>query len=174
MEELATTVQSLDGRPIKQVQEMICDVDLEGNGTMDFEEFLIVMGRKQKVINNISGTCMIHKWRANYYYYLKYIKKKRISGCFYMEMLVVFYETIGLMYIHVCNSCRKMLLRNYKKLSKFSTGTRTDIFRLMRWRSLLVPPNLIFCLDLYSLMQLHNYYLPVNISSNSLSYYMSF
>ncbi|KAB5557490.1 hypothetical protein DKX38_008399 [Salix brachista] len=50
MEELATTVQSLDGRrPTKEVQEMICDVvDLEGNGTMDFEEFLIVMGRKQK------------------------------------------------------------------------------------------------------------------------------
>ncbi|KAF9682936.1 hypothetical protein SADUNF_Sadunf05G0160100 [Salix dunnii] len=48
MEELATTVQSLDGRPAKEVQAMICDVDLEGNGTMDFEEFLIVMGRKQK------------------------------------------------------------------------------------------------------------------------------
>uniref|UniRef100_A0A6N2LEX7 EF-hand domain-containing protein n=2 Tax=Salix TaxID=40685 RepID=A0A6N2LEX7_SALVM len=48
MEELATTVQSLDGRPTKEVQEMIRDVDLEGNGTMDFEEFLIVMGRKQK------------------------------------------------------------------------------------------------------------------------------
>ena len=59
MEELAATVQSLDGRPTKEVQEMICDVDREGNGTMDFEEFLTVMGRKQKVINSISGTCMI-------------------------------------------------------------------------------------------------------------------
>lgn len=54
MEELATIVQSLDRRPTKEeIQDMICDVDLDGNGTLDFEEFLNIMGRKQKVIKNI-------------------------------------------------------------------------------------------------------------------------
>uniref|UniRef100_A0A6N2LFC9 EF-hand domain-containing protein n=1 Tax=Salix viminalis TaxID=40686 RepID=A0A6N2LFC9_SALVM len=42
------TAQVVGWTPTKEVQEMIRDVDLEGNGTMDFEEFLIVMGRKQK------------------------------------------------------------------------------------------------------------------------------
>nr|TKS03474.1 hypothetical protein D5086_0000154710 [Populus alba] len=49
MEELATIVQSLDRRPTKEeIQDMICDVDLDGNETLDFEEFLNIMGRKQK------------------------------------------------------------------------------------------------------------------------------
>jgi Ca2+-binding EF-hand superfamily protein len=32
---------------------MICEVYIDGNGTLDFEEFLNVMGRKQKVNNNM-------------------------------------------------------------------------------------------------------------------------
>jgi len=61
MEELATIVQSLDRRPTKEeIQDMICDVDLDGNGTLDFEEFLNIMGRKQKVIKNIKIILLVH------------------------------------------------------------------------------------------------------------------
>ncbi|KAJ6938679.1 hypothetical protein NC651_005193 [Populus alba x Populus x berolinensis] len=49
LEELATIVQSLDRRPtIEEIRDMICEVDIDGNRTLDFEEFLNVMGRKQK------------------------------------------------------------------------------------------------------------------------------
>ncbi|KAJ6337037.1 hypothetical protein OIU76_006828 [Salix suchowensis] len=47
--ELATMVQSWDRRPTKEeIGDMICEADTDGNGTLDFEEFLNVMGRKQK------------------------------------------------------------------------------------------------------------------------------
>ncbi|KAG6785868.1 hypothetical protein POTOM_007455 [Populus tomentosa] len=50
LEELATIVQSLDRRPtIEEIRDMICEVDIDGNGTLNFEEFLNVMGRKQKI-----------------------------------------------------------------------------------------------------------------------------
>lgn len=43
-------VQSWDRRPTKEeIRDMICEADTDGNGTLDFEEFLNVMGRKQKV-----------------------------------------------------------------------------------------------------------------------------
>jgi len=54
LEEMATIVQSLDRRPtIEEIRDMICEVYIDGNGTLDFEEFLNVMGRKQKVNNNM-------------------------------------------------------------------------------------------------------------------------
>jgi Ca2+-binding EF-hand superfamily protein len=54
LEEMATIVQSLDRRPtIEEIRDMICEVYIDGNGTLHFEEFLNVMGRKQKVNNNM-------------------------------------------------------------------------------------------------------------------------
>lgn len=50
MEELAGVLQSLDGHPTKnEVRDMISEVDVDGNGTIDFDEFLNVMARKMKV-----------------------------------------------------------------------------------------------------------------------------
>ncbi|KAF5930444.1 hypothetical protein HYC85_031317 [Camellia sinensis] len=49
MEELAMVIQSLNEHPTKEeVQDMINEVDTDGNGTIDFDEFLNVMGRKLK------------------------------------------------------------------------------------------------------------------------------
>ena len=50
VEELAAVIQSLDGHPTKnEVRDMICEVDVDANGTIDFDEFLNVMARKVKV-----------------------------------------------------------------------------------------------------------------------------
>ncbi|KAL9435973.1 hypothetical protein AB3S75_022105 [Citrus x aurantiifolia] len=50
MKDLATVIQSVqDGHPRKEeVQEMISEVDFDGNGSSDFLEFLNIMGRKMK------------------------------------------------------------------------------------------------------------------------------
>ncbi|EXB26550.1 Calmodulin-like protein 11 [Morus notabilis] len=51
MEELISIIQSLDERPKREeIQEMINDVDCDcdGNGTIDFDEFLNIMARKMK------------------------------------------------------------------------------------------------------------------------------
>lgn len=49
-EELATVIQSLDEHPTKEeIQDMIGEVDSDGNGTIDFAEFLNIMSRKMKV-----------------------------------------------------------------------------------------------------------------------------
>lgn len=51
MEELATVIHSLNEHPTKEeVQEMISEVDTDGSGTIDFEDFLGIMARKMKVI----------------------------------------------------------------------------------------------------------------------------
>lgn len=43
-------MQSLDGNPtIEEIREMISEVDIDGNGSIDFEEFLTIMNRKMKV-----------------------------------------------------------------------------------------------------------------------------
>ncbi|KAG2693751.1 hypothetical protein I3760_08G110600 [Carya illinoinensis] len=50
MEELATIIQSLNENPTKEeVRDMIGEVDADGNGTIDFEEFLNIMARKMKL-----------------------------------------------------------------------------------------------------------------------------
>lgn len=64
MDELASVIQSLDERPTKEeVQDMISEVGADGNGKIDFEEFLNIMARKMQVhiyIYNIYDHHHIH------------------------------------------------------------------------------------------------------------------
>ncbi|XP_010274270.1 PREDICTED: calmodulin-like protein 11 isoform X2 [Nelumbo nucifera] len=49
IEELATVIRSLDQNPTEEeLQEMISEVDVDGNGTIEFGEFLGLMARKMK------------------------------------------------------------------------------------------------------------------------------
>lgn len=51
LEELAHMIQSLGENPTKEeVQEMISEVDDDGDGTIDFDEFLNIMTRKMEVL----------------------------------------------------------------------------------------------------------------------------
>ena len=51
MEELATVIQSLDGNPRQEeVEDMLSELNADGNGSVDFADFLNVMSRKNKVI----------------------------------------------------------------------------------------------------------------------------
>jgi hypothetical protein len=53
VEELATVIRSLDQNPTEEeLQDMISEVDADGNGTIEFDEFLNLMARKIKVIIN--------------------------------------------------------------------------------------------------------------------------
>jgi hypothetical protein len=53
MEELATVIQSLNENPTKEeVGDMIGEVDADGNGTIDFEDFMNIMARKMKVTSS--------------------------------------------------------------------------------------------------------------------------
>lgn len=48
--ELGTVMRSLGQNPTEaELQEMIHEVDADGNGTIDFPEFLNLMARKMKV-----------------------------------------------------------------------------------------------------------------------------
>lgn len=50
MEELGTAIRSLDEHPTSEaLQIMINEVDKDGNGTIEFGEFLKLMARKMKV-----------------------------------------------------------------------------------------------------------------------------
>ena len=47
--ELGTVMRSLGQNPTEaELQDMINDVDVDGNGTIDFPEFLTIMARKMK------------------------------------------------------------------------------------------------------------------------------
>ncbi|PON54423.1 Parvalbumin [Parasponia andersonii] len=49
MEELTGIILSLDEHPSKdEIGDMINEVDFDGNGTIDFDEFLNIMTRKMK------------------------------------------------------------------------------------------------------------------------------
>ncbi|KAL6971691.1 myosin I light chain Cam2 [Sarracenia purpurea var. burkii] len=49
IEELATVIRSLDQNPSeKELQDMISEVDADGNGTIEFPEFLTLMANKMK------------------------------------------------------------------------------------------------------------------------------
>lgn len=48
--ELGTVMRSLGQNPTEaELQDMISEVDADGNGTIDFPEFLNLMARKMKV-----------------------------------------------------------------------------------------------------------------------------
>lgn len=50
MEELATAIQSLEEHPtLEEVEDMIREVDAEGDGSIDFADFLNILARKMKV-----------------------------------------------------------------------------------------------------------------------------
>ncbi|XP_038902291.1 calmodulin-like protein 11 [Benincasa hispida] len=49
IEELATVIRSLDQNPTEEeLQDMIKEVDVDGNGTIEFTEFLNLMAKKIK------------------------------------------------------------------------------------------------------------------------------
>ncbi|KAK9087046.1 hypothetical protein Syun_029440 [Stephania yunnanensis] len=49
VEELATVIRSLDQNPTEQeLYDMISEVDVDGNGTIEFGEFLNLMAKKMK------------------------------------------------------------------------------------------------------------------------------
>ncbi|XP_061339004.1 calmodulin-2/4-like isoform X1 [Gastrolobium bilobum] len=49
VEELATVIRSLDQNPTEEeLQDMISEVDADGNGTIEFDEFLNLMAKKMK------------------------------------------------------------------------------------------------------------------------------
>lgn len=53
IEELATVIRSLGQTPTEEeLLDMIKEVDADGNGTIEFGEFLNLMARKMKVIIN--------------------------------------------------------------------------------------------------------------------------
>jgi calcium-binding protein CML len=62
VEELATVIRSLDQNPTEEeLQDMINEVDADGNGTIEFVEFLNLMAKKMKVINLfIQKHCIIN------------------------------------------------------------------------------------------------------------------
>lgn len=50
IDELATVIRSLDQNPTEEeLQDMISEVDSDGNGTIEFAEFLTLMAKKTKV-----------------------------------------------------------------------------------------------------------------------------
>ncbi len=50
LEELAIAIKSLDQNPSEEeLQSMMNEVDVDGNGTIEFGEFLNLMARKMKV-----------------------------------------------------------------------------------------------------------------------------
>lgn len=53
IEELATVIRSLGQTPTEEeLHDMIEEVDADGNGTIEFGEFLNLMARKMKVLNS--------------------------------------------------------------------------------------------------------------------------
>uniref|UniRef100_A0A0D9Y176 EF-hand domain-containing protein n=1 Tax=Leersia perrieri TaxID=77586 RepID=A0A0D9Y176_9ORYZ len=56
LEELDTVVRSLGQNPTREeLAEMIRDVDADGNGTIEFAEFLALMARKKKASSSSSS-----------------------------------------------------------------------------------------------------------------------
>ena len=52
-QELATVMRSLGQNPTEaELQDMINEVDVDGNGTIEFDEFLAMMSKKVKVNGN--------------------------------------------------------------------------------------------------------------------------
>ena len=71
IEELGTVIRSLDQNPTEEeLHDMINEVDIDGNGTIEFAEFLNLMANKMKVnlthsyINNFSS------FHFGFYYFI--------------------------------------------------------------------------------------------------------
>lgn len=75
MEELATVIRSLDQNPTEEeLQDMISEVDADGNGTIEFDEFLNLMARKIKVIH----------------YFLSILYDLRFKSFIYLSLLIYY------------------------------------------------------------------------------------
>lgn len=58
MEELSTMIRSLDQNPTEnELQEMMGEVDADGNGTIDFTEFLTLITNKFNEVINLWNNC---------------------------------------------------------------------------------------------------------------------
>lgn len=79
VEELATVIRSLDQNPTEEeLQDMISEVDADGNGTIEFDEFLNLMARKMKVIKLFSLHFSIH-YRFDTHFIIILFKNQRLS-----------------------------------------------------------------------------------------------
>lgn len=59
VDELATVIRSLDQNPTEEeLQDMISEIDTDGNGTIEFAEFLNLMANKMKVF--------VYAWLFNF------------------------------------------------------------------------------------------------------------
>lgn len=66
IEELASVIQSLHENPTREeMQEMMNEVDPDGDGTIDFEDFLNIMAKKLKVYLTISTRQSIDVMKLN-------------------------------------------------------------------------------------------------------------
>jgi hypothetical protein len=58
--ELGTVMRSLGQNPTEaELQDMINEVDADGNGTIDFPEFLTLMARKVPVLMSLVFVCLL-------------------------------------------------------------------------------------------------------------------
>ena len=56
LQELATVMRSLGQNPTEaELQDMINEVDEDGNGTIEFDEFLVMMSKKVREIISCSN-----------------------------------------------------------------------------------------------------------------------
>lgn len=79
VEELATVIRSLDQNPTEQeLQDIITEIDSDGNGTIEFAEFLNLMAKKLQVPLSLTI--------SPYYMYLFSFIKKYIH--YFTTMLV--------------------------------------------------------------------------------------
>ncbi|QHO24063.1 calmodulin isoform X4 [Arachis hypogaea] len=65
VDELATIIKSLEGNATKEeIQHMISEVDIDGSGSIDFEEFINIMATKMKAGAKVNisagGTTPLH------------------------------------------------------------------------------------------------------------------
>lgn len=83
LDELATVIKSLENSTTKEeLQTMMEEVDVNGNGTIEFGEFLNLMARKMKVnypINTLieANSIMKNIYLVIYFNFNRRVKQKR-------------------------------------------------------------------------------------------------
>jgi len=112
VEELATVIRSLDQNPTnEELQDMINEVDADGNGTIEFVEFLNLMAKKMK------ASILL-------YSYLLYIVRKH-DITFFAKII-----TISISFF----SFRKLMQRKIsKRLSRCLTKIKMVTFQQVRY-----------------------------------------